>query len=294
MSKESLNEDPVPSQESASPEIPEGVSTQNPEIVKMFTKENSSEIREDVSPEHVCEAAEESIVMQTVEALEKKGGRGKVFKIATAALGALALASIVSPPSAEAHGRRRVSPWKAAGIYAVVRGIDAVLGGGGYTQRYPGRYGYSDPYRYENQLERDVVRAQRDVAVEELRQRGETDREALRKGIVPPAYREQEEELLVNPAQEERRQELEQLGRVGAEFKAGYEAGKAEIEAAFTAGREAGKVEVEAAKRYGSDPSPDLTPGRWEELLRVHNKRLSPHFLKGFRQAWTDNGGEIK
>ena len=125
---------------------------------------------------------------------------------------------------------------------------------------------------------------------EELRQKGMTDREALKRGIIPPEYRVHKTppRMEVEPpvgggeqqqASQEKSREVGQLGKAGQAYKAGYEAGT---------------MEVAAAKQYGDDSTPELTPGRWAELLASHNKEFSPHWLKAFRDAWVKGGGEVK
>ena len=121
--KETTKEIPVPLTEHSSVE-------DAMEMALEYTKEGSAEIQEGIDLEKIVEAAQESVGIQIVQA-SQAGGKRRVFKTATAALGCLALVSMLSPSSAEAGGfhRRRSSPWKAVGVYGAVEGINTWLGG---------------------------------------------------------------------------------------------------------------------------------------------------------------------
>ena len=81
------------------------------------------------------------------------------------------------------------------------------------------------------------------------------------------------------------------MGERASGFKEGYET--AAKKHAYDAGKEAAKTECEAAKRYGTDQTPDLTPGRVEQLLATHNKKNSDMFMKGYYDGWRVAGGEL-
>ncbi|TSC80324.1 MAG: hypothetical protein G01um101429_174 [Parcubacteria group bacterium Gr01-1014_29] len=77
-------------------------------------------------------------------------------------------------------------------------------------------------------------------------------------------------------------EEREELSRIVSSGNA--------AERASTAGYEDSRKECQSAIRYGKEEHPVLTRERWSQLVREHQKRHSPSYLRSFRQGWRDAG----
>ena len=80
-------------------------------------------------------------------------------------------------------------------------------------------------------------------------------------------------------------EERQQLSQVISERE-----GSSPRDRASEAGFKDGFSECQMATRYSGQKSPLLTVGRWEELVREHQKRLSPYYLSAFRKGWGGGG----
>ena len=61
-------------------------------------------------------------------------------------------------------------------------------------------------------------------------------------------------------------------------------------EKASVAGQKDGRTECQAAIRYSGQEDPVLTGERWDQLVREHQKKNSPHYLRNFKGGWGDAG----